>query len=190
MIVGISGSPTPLSSTDILIEQALKGAAMAGFKTAFYRLNEMNILPCQACGKSPEPSLCFFEDDALGLLERIARAHAVILGSPIFFDSVSAQTKLFIDRSNCLRPADFATPDRQAFKEPLFRGKRGGIILVAGDYGRFEASLKVMRAFFIWAGIEISFELKFTSKTLNTGEAGLDESIMAEATECGIKLMK
>jgi multimeric flavodoxin WrbA len=190
MIIGISGSATPQGSTDILVEQALKGAGQGEIKTGFFRLNEMNILPCQACGKSPEPAFCFFEDDALMLLENLSKAEAIILGSPIYFDSVSAQTKLFIDRSNCLQPADFSNMGKQSFKGPLFKGKKGGIILVAGAYGKFETSLKVMRAFFIWAGIEIKFELQYTTKTLHYGEAQLDESILAEALECGKKLIK
>jgi len=157
MIIGISGSATPASSTDILINEVLKGAAQNRFKNKFYRLNEMQILPCQACGKSPEPDYCFFHDDASILYDKIAESKAVVLGSPVYFDSVSAQTKIFIDRCNCFRPANFSTPEKQFFKEPLFKGKKGGIVLVAGDYGKFDAALRVMRAFFIWAGMEIMF---------------------------------
>lgn len=185
MIIGISGSATPSGSTDILVEEALRGAAAGRYKKRFYRLNEMNIMPCQACGKSPEPEYCFFHDDAYPLYEKIAESKAVILGSPVYFDSVSAQTKAFIDRGNCLRPADFANPDKQTFKEPLFKGKKGGIVLVAGNSGKFEASLKAMRAFFIWAGIEIKFELKFQTKSLNIGEASSDKKALVEAFEYG-----
>jgi multimeric flavodoxin WrbA len=124
------------------------------------------------------------------LFEKIAASDAVILGSPIYFDSVSAQTKAFIDRSNCLRPADFSDVTKQKFKEPLFKGKQGGIVLVAGDYGKFEATLRVMRAFFIWAGIEIKFELKYKTKTMRIGEAATDEAILAEAYTSGQALIK
>ncbi|MCD6161349.1 MAG: flavodoxin family protein [candidate division Zixibacteria bacterium] len=188
MIIGISGSATPSGSTDILIKEALRGATAGRYKKRFYRLNEMNILPCQACGKSPEPDYCFFHDDAYSLYEKMAESKAVILGSPVYFDSVSAQTKAFIDRCNCLRPADFTNPDKQTFKEPLFKGKKGGIILVAGDYGKFEASLKVMRAFFIWTGMEIIFELKYRTKSLNIGEASSDKKALVEAFEYGRRL--
>ena len=190
MIIGISGSATAAGSTDILINRALSGAIKrGGHKKRFYRLNEMTMLPCQACGKSPEPDLCFFPDDAYSLLKEIAAAKAVILGSPVYFDSVSAQTKLFIDRSNCLRPADFSQPEKQVFKQPLFVGKQGGIILVAGDYGRFDSALKTMRAFFIWAGIEIKFEITYKTKNMNVGEAGTDERILADAFAAGRSLV-
>jgi multimeric flavodoxin WrbA len=188
MVVGISGSATPRGSTDILVEQALKGAGMGRHKTQFYRLNEMDILSCQACGISPEPDYCFFHDDAHMLLNKMAGADAIILGSPVYFDSVSAQTKAFIDRSNCLHPADFSDMNTQSFKEPLFKGKRGGIVLVAGDYGKFDAALRVMRAFFIWAGVEIKFELKYKTKSLHHGEAADDEEILRQAKKYGEKI--
>jgi multimeric flavodoxin WrbA len=189
MIIGISGSATPASSTDILIGEALKGARQSGHKGQFFRLNEMRILPCQACGQSPEPEYCFFHDDAYQLYEKMAQSSAVVLGSPVYFDSVSAQTKLFIDRCNCLRPANFATPDKQAFKKPLFKGKKGGIILVAGDYGKFDAALRVMRAFFIWAGMDIKFELKYRSTSLHYGEVKADKAKLAEAFQAGRSLL-
>lgn len=189
MVIGVSGSATPSSSTDILIKEVLRGATEGNRKTLFYRLNEMKILPCQACGKSPEPDFCFFHDDVYPLYEKMAESEAVVLGSPVYFDSVSAQTKTFIDRCNCLRPADFSCLDKQLFKEPLFKGKKGGIVLVASDYGKFDAALRVMRAFFIWAGMEIVFELKYKTKSLHYGEASSDKEICREAFECGRRLV-
>jgi multimeric flavodoxin WrbA len=188
MIVGISGSATPQSSTDILIKEILSGAAGDKKQSRFYRLNEMRILPCQACGKSPEPDLCFFHDDAHKLLDDMARAQIIVFGSPVYFDSVSAQAKLFIDRSNCIRPANFANPQVQSFREPLFKGKTGGLILVAGDYGRFDSALRTMRAFFLWAGIDIKFELTFKTKSFDSGEAGRDTDILEKAFQIGKSL--
>jgi len=190
MVIGLSGSATPQSSTDIIVQEALRGAQGGRYKTRFYRLNEMRILPCQACGKSPEPEYCFFHDDAYMLFDKIALSRAIILGSPVYFDSVSAQTKAFIDRSNCLRPADFTDIDKQKFKEPLFKGKIGGIVLVAGDYGKFDSALRVMRAFFIWAGIEIKFELKYITKSLRSGEAANNKKILQEAFNRGRQLIE
>ncbi len=188
MILGISGSATPGGSTDILAREVMRGCREKGRRTRLVRLNELKMIPCQACGKSPEPEPCFFHDDAFDLLQTVIKADAVVLASPVYFDSVSAQMKIFIDRSNCLRPADFSKPDSQEFLEPITRGKPGGIILVAGAHGHFESSLKVMRAFFIWAGMEIKFELKFRTKSLRRGEAAADMGILAEAYKCGLLL--
>jgi multimeric flavodoxin WrbA len=184
-IIGISGSATGGSSTDLLIGAALEGAAASHLATRLFRLNERQIIPCQACGVSPEPDYCFFHDGMDDLYKAMEKSEGIILGSPIYFDSVSAQTKILIDRSNCLRPADFSDKSVQKFKEPRFTGKKGGIVLVAGDYGKFESSLRVMHAFFIWAGIEIIFEILYRSKSMGVGEAKDDKAKLDEAREAG-----
>jgi multimeric flavodoxin WrbA len=189
-ILGISGSPTGGSSTDILLNTILEGATASHVKTRFVRLNEKNILPCQACGKSPEPDYCFFHDDMDELYDLMEKSEGIVLGSPIYFDSVSAQTKLFIDRTNCLRPIDFSIKDETVFKKPLFKGKKGGIVIVGGEQGSFDTTLRTARGFFLWAGIEIVFELKYVARGVHVaGEAKNDEAILKEARQCGKKLL-
>jgi multimeric flavodoxin WrbA len=119
-VLGISGSPTGGSSTDIIVNAVLEGASADHVKTRFIRLNEKNIIPCQSCGQSPYPNYCFFHDDMDEIFGLMEKSEGIILGSPIFFDSVSAQAKLFIDRTNCLRPVDFSATEETVFRKPLF----------------------------------------------------------------------
>ncbi len=188
-ITGISGSPTGGSSTDILVNTILEGATANHVKTRFVRLNEKNILPCQACGISPEPDYCFFHDDMAELYSLMEKSDGIVLGSPIYFDSVSAQTKLFIDRTNCLRPVDFSNEDETVFKKPLFKGKKGGIVIVGGEQGSFDTTLRTARGFFLWAGMEIVFELKYIASGLSAGGARHDDTILKKARQCGEKLL-
>lgn len=188
-ITGISGSPTGGSSTDILVNTILEGATANHVKTRFVRLNEKNILPCQACGISPEPDYCFFHDDMAELYSLMEKSEGIVLGSPIYFDSVSAQTKLFIDRTNCLRPVDFSVEDETVFKKPLFKGKKGGIVIVGGEQGSFDTTLRTARGFFLWAGMEIVFELKYIASGLRAGGARHDDTILKKARQCGKKLL-
>ena len=95
---------------------------------------------------------------------------------------------MFIDRSNCIRPADFSDRSVQKFKQPRFKGKKAGIILVAGDYGKFDGGLRVTRAFFIWAGIEIVFEILYRSSSLEVGEVAGNPEKLAEARAGGNRL--
>lgn len=188
-ILGISGSPTGGSSTDILVNTILEGATANHVKTRFVRLNEKNILPCQSCGKSPEPDYCFFHDDMDELYGLMEKSEGIVLGSPIYFDSVSAQTKLFIDRTNCLRPIDFSIEDETVFKKPLFKGKRGGIVIVGGEQGSFDTTLRTARGFFLWAGMDIVFELKYIAPGLRAGEARHDDATLKKARQCGKELL-
>ncbi len=188
-ILGISGSPTGGSSTDILVNTILEGAAANHVKTRFVRLNDKNILPCQSCGKSPEPDYCFFHDDMDELYGLMEKSEGIVLGSPIYFDSVSAQTKLFIDRTNCLRPVDFSIKDETVFKKPLFKGKKGGIVIVGGKQGSFDTTLRTARGFFLWAGMDIVFELKYIASGLRAGEARHDDATLKKARQCGKELL-
>jgi multimeric flavodoxin WrbA len=186
-IVGISASPTGGSSTDYLVRAVMDNVAGDHIKRNFIRLNEKSILPCQACGKSPEPDFCFFHDDMDEVFAVMSKSEGVILGSPVYFDSVSAQAKLFIDRTNCLRPVDFDHPGGPKIKKPLFKGKKGGIILVGGEQGKFNGALRTARAFFIWAGIDIVFEMIYRTRTFEPGEASRDNEIRDEINKCAEK---
>ncbi len=188
-ILGISGSPNGRSSTDILVKTILEGAAANHVKTRFVRLNDKNILACQSCGKSPEPDYCFFHDDMDELYGLMEKSEGIVLGSPIYFDSVSAQTKLFIDRTNCLRPVDFSIEDETVFKKPLFKGKKGGIVIVGGEQGSFDTTLRTARGFFLWAGMDIVFELKYIASGLRAGEARHDDATLKKARQCGKELL-
>jgi multimeric flavodoxin WrbA len=187
IIVGISGSPTGGSSTDLLINAILEGVSAPHVKTRFIKLNDLNILPCQACGKSPEPNYCFFQDDMDNIYSLMAKADAIILGSPVYFDSISAQAKIFIDRTNCLRPLDFSVTDETRFKKPLFEGKKGGFVLVGGN--KFETAARTARAFFIWAGIERVFEMNYISVGNEIGSVRLDAEALDKARNYGKELL-
>jgi multimeric flavodoxin WrbA len=187
IIVGISGSPTGGSSTDLLINAILEGVSAPHVKTRFIKLNDLNILPCQACGKSPEPNYCFFQDDMDNIYSLMAKADAIILGSPVYFDSVSAQAKIFIDRTNCLRPLDFSVTDETRFQKPLFEGKKGGFVLVGGN--KFETAARTARAFFIWAGIERVFEMNYISVGNEIGSVRLDAEALDKARNYGKELL-
>jgi multimeric flavodoxin WrbA len=117
------------------------------------------------------------------------KSEGIILGSPVYFDSVSAQTKLFIDRANCLRPVDFNNPEGPKFRKPLFKGKKGGIVLVGGEDGKFKGALRTARAFFIWAGIDIAFELEYRTRSFERGEAARDKNMIPEIKACAERLI-
>jgi len=98
-IIGVIGSPRKGSNTEILVEEVLKGAADAGAETKSYNLAELDITPCEACmyckGNQGE---CATNDDMQEIYKELNEAHGLIVGSPVYFGQMSAQTKSFIDR--------------------------------------------------------------------------------------------
>lgn len=161
-ILGISGSPVKASSTDMLVLRVIE-AAKASLKPAFevksdfVRLNELKFIPCQSCGVAPTPGWCFYDDDLQRVYSLVARCDCLIFGSPVHFDSVSAQSKVFIDRCNCFRPADFGRTQQAHDFIKLLKSKRpGAMILVGGKHAWFEGSRRCLAGFFKW--IEVTNE--------------------------------
>ena len=191
-LLAVSGSPVKDSSVDLLlrtvtgtIESEL--GTDSDVRTEFVRLNELSMLPCQACGKAPTPSFCFYDDDMTRLYRSVAECDCLILGSPIHFDTVSSQAKLFIDRCNCIRPADFGNtnPDHD-FLKLLKRKRPGGIVLVGGEEGWFEGARRTIAGWFKWIEVVNEGVVMYRSIDFNkTGEVASDTAAIAEARALG-----
>lgn len=157
--VGIVGSPRRGMNTDTLVREALAGAASLGSETEILRLNQMDIRPCQACHKHPAPNHCFFFDDMQRVYEALENADGIIVGSPIYYGTVSAQVKQMIDRANCLTWIEHDADGNAVFTPRLEKVKKGGIILVSDVTEDPSAALLPLRLFFHDARIESVGEL-------------------------------
>ncbi len=116
-ILVLSASPVEGSSTDILLHTIASSLKVSlpqknNAQVSFIKLNELEIKPCQACGESPSPKICFY-DEIEDLYKQIEECDFLLFGSPVYFDSVSAQAKLLIDRCNCFRPPDYKNIDSE-----------------------------------------------------------------------------
>ncbi|MFZ1683718.1 MAG: flavodoxin family protein [Candidatus Zixiibacteriota bacterium] len=191
----ISGSPVKDSSTDTLLAEACKklrhelGEATS-VRADFIKLNDLKYIPCQACGKAPTPDYCFFTDDMTKLYPLVAECDCLLFGSPVYFDSVSGQAKMFIDRCNCFRPYDFDNKDPDHdFIKLLNRKRPGGMVLVGGDAIGIEGARRTIAGFFKW--IEVTNEGVVTyssSDDRKIGTVTTDESAMSAARALGAKL--
>jgi len=97
-VIGIVGSPRKGGNTEILVESVLEGAKRAGAEIEIYRLNDLTINGCQGCNYCQEHGSCQQEDDMKKLYDALHQADGIVIGSPIYMDYVTAQTKLFLDR--------------------------------------------------------------------------------------------
>lgn len=102
-VLAFNGSPLKKSTTAILLDKALKGAASKGAETEMIQLNDLNMKGCQSCfackmrgGKSY--GKCVLKDDMALVYEKIEQSDTIIVGSPIYFGGFTGQTKLFQDR--------------------------------------------------------------------------------------------
>ncbi len=126
LIVGISGSPRVGGNTDMILQEALTAAKEEGADVKLIRISDYNLLPCNACRTCFNTKECVIDDDGEKLYQEILKADGFILGSPSYFQGVTAQMKTFIDRIGYLALAR---------EKKDFAGKVGGVIAVARRSG-------------------------------------------------------
>jgi multimeric flavodoxin WrbA len=102
-IMYFNGSPRNNGTTATLLNKALEGSASQGAKTEFIQLNQIKMKGCQACYSckkrgSKNFGKCALEDGMTPLYEKIEHSDGIFLGSPIYFGTVSAAAKMFIER--------------------------------------------------------------------------------------------
>lgn len=67
-----------------------------------FDIDRMQIAPCKGCLACRETGTCVIRDDHPDLVERLLGYERVIFASPVYFNGVTAQTKLFVDRMETL----------------------------------------------------------------------------------------
>lgn len=143
MILGISGSPRNMATEHILGE-ALKMLEGRGLKTVQFTVRGKQIAPCRHCDYCLKNGVCVVKDDMHQLYPLIREARGLVIATPVYNGSMSAQTKIVIDRT---RAALAANP--KALK--LLPGMA---IAVGGDrMGGQELTLQQIHAFFILNGM-------------------------------------
>lgn len=102
-VLAINGSPRKKWNTATLLEKALEGAASRGAETEFIHLYDLDYKGCTSCfacklkgGKSY--GKCAMSDGLTPVLEKIAHADAFLLGSPIYFGTVTGEMRSFMER--------------------------------------------------------------------------------------------
>ncbi|MGD0005679.1 MAG: flavodoxin family protein [Anaerolineaceae bacterium] len=124
-ILVVKGSPREKGNSSLLADQLVEGAKVSGADVEVFILQNMNIQACNACDacqESPENG-CILEDDMQTLYPKLRQAEAIVIATPVYWFTMSAQTKLFIDRWYAL----------ESTQGNALKGKTFGIILTYGD---------------------------------------------------------
>lgn len=188
IIVSLNGSPVEGSSTEILlntIAETIAAKVSDPVKHHMVRLNDFAITPCQSCGVNPEPDYCLYHDDIYPVYAHLINCDVVLFGTPIYFDTVSAQAKLFIDRCNCLRPPDFAGKTGHHFKKLIEKKRFGGIVLVGGPRQNYECARTVIAGFFKWVDIENVGNVLFAGSEWKKGAVKAHPAALKRAQQTG-----
>ncbi len=130
-VLGIAGSPRRGGNSDLLLEQALAGAAEAGANVEQIIVARLRIAPCIACDGCWTAGRCVVQDDFQDVYEKLIVAERIILATPIYFMAVSAQLKAFIDRCQCLWARKYVLKQTLP-PTPSGEPRRGALITTAG----------------------------------------------------------
>ncbi|NDY42986.1 flavodoxin family protein [Dissulfurirhabdus thermomarina] len=100
--VAVFGSPRREGNTARLLREAVAGARESGLEVREVFLRDLRMSPCLELYGCRAEGRCVIEDDFGPLARELAGARAILLASPIFFYTVSAQVKILMDRCQSL----------------------------------------------------------------------------------------
>lgn len=184
-VCGIAASPRRHCNTETLLDAALDAAAASGAATEKIVLNELAIRPCQACGGCDRTGRCVIRDGMDTVYDVLLRADGLIIASPLYFASVTAQLKAMIDRCHCVWVRHFSLG--QASGKTL----RAGFICAAGSPSDhlLEHARKVVRVFCKSIGAEYCREVWCGDAEARDAAASRN-AVLDEARRLGAFLVK
>lgn len=148
----INGSPLEDSSVSLLLKAVEQGAREAGGEADGVQTVDLTVTPCVACGPEPTTGWCIFHDDMDQVYEGIARAHAVVVGSPVYFDTVSGTLKQVMDRCNCVTMLTRVPGGGYEFRPQLARTRRAAFVTACSTLHRYDLAERSVRGFLKWVG--------------------------------------
>ncbi len=179
----VLGSPRKNGNSATLARETAEGIRTAGSECESFFIHKMNIKPCDGCDSCRKniEDPCIIDDDMQIIYPKLRQADVLVIASPVYFATVSAQTKLFMDRCYALGgPVDSA-----------LKGKRIGTILTYEDPDPFvSGAVNALRTFqdvYNYVGATIIGNVY--GSALEPGEIKKNRDVMKRAFELGKKLV-
>lgn len=183
-ILIIKSSPRTQGNSNALADQVETGARKAGACVTTLSLQGMNVQPCCACDAclTHDEVHCDTNDDMQKIYPALLKADAIVLASPIYCFTFSAQLKLMIDRLYAF----------EGQKPHPLNGKQIAILLTYGDdtpesSGVFNA-IHTLQDEFIYTGSPILEIIHATAD--KPGDIIQNKEIMQKAFLLGERLAK
>ncbi|HHW40767.1 MAG TPA: flavodoxin family protein [Syntrophomonadaceae bacterium] len=145
LILGINGSPNKDGNTAFLLRQGLAVAQEMGAETRLIQVSEvlagLDSPFCDACA-TPCDGSCG-DGNRLGeVLELLRRADGMLVGSPVYFGSISGQLKAFWDKTRVLRS-----------EKALLNVVGGGVTVAGARFGGQETALRAIHDLMLVQGM-------------------------------------
>lgn len=173
-LVAILGSPHGMKgSTGQVLDGLLCAAKERGADTTLFSLADLTVGPCRACDTCHKVGTCPIRDDFNTIRNAMLGADGIVLASPNYIFSVSAQMKCLLDR--CCGPLHL-----QAME-----GKYGAAVVTSGGAESHEVEtyvLRFLRALGCWTVGSVGAEGWRVANPATRGE------VLARAAGLGTRL--
>ncbi len=188
-ILAIYGSPRRKGNTSRLLQSAVEGARETGARVEEVVLRDLKMSPCLEIYGCLKTGRCAIKDDFQAVYDRIVECRGLILASPVFFYTVSAHTKILMDRCQSLWVKRYWLE-----KTPLnARGttRKGLFLSVGATKGKklFDGTLLTVRYFFDAIDTELWRSLLYRGLDFE-GDVQKHPEYLEEAFEAGKDLAR
>jgi multimeric flavodoxin WrbA len=188
-VLVIYGSPRRKGNTARLAAEAAEGARGAGARVSEVSLRDLEMSPCLEIYGCKQSGRCVIDDDFQGLYDQLLACQGLILASPIMFYTVSAHTKIMMDRcqslwvkKHWLEKASFGPGEPR---------RLGLFISVGATTGKklFDGALLTVKYFMEPLDMELSRSLCYRGLDA-AGEVEEHPGYLEEAREAGAELVR
>lgn len=134
-ILSVNGSPRRKGNTAVMLDRVCKPLADAGHEIDEVYLQGMDFAPCKACSvciKKKDRRCHGYEDDCNDVIERVIASDVILLGSPVYFGSVTGQIKAFMDRVGFVNRVNTPFLDRK-IGAAMSTARRAGELLTFAE---------------------------------------------------------
>ena len=183
-VLGIMGSPRIKGNTDLLLDEALKGAQSLGAEVEKIIVDRLKIAPCREYYGCLKNGNCVIRDDMDDIYPKLLEADGVIVASPMFFYGLTSQVKALIDRCQALWARKYVLK-----QNPPNSKRKGAFIAVGATEGEklFDGSILTVKYLFQ------SIDVKYVDELLVRGVDKREEirkhpTALSDAFELGRRL--
>jgi len=177
----VLGSPRKKGNSATLAAELEKGVIAKGNEAEVVYLHDLGIEACRGCDYCKKADNgCVIDDNMQKLYPKIIDADSIVFATPVYWFSMSAQLKLFMDRCYAL------------FKDgtQVFKGKKVAVVMTYADEDVFgSGGVNVLRTFQdSFRFLKSEFVGTIHGSAWKAGEISANEKLMKKAFALGEKL--
>ena len=98
-LLALNGSPRADGNTFRYLTMILDRAKTQGAETELVQLCDKSLRGCRGCYECVTAKRCTLDDDFQAIFPKMAEADAILLGSPVYHSSITAELKAVLDRA-------------------------------------------------------------------------------------------